>query len=729
MSSGTPELTIATAVSSTSSGVVPRRSLPALPASLAPAPTSPLGLPESLPEPLRRHQVMGSRSRSPGSNMDATMADRTKLTDSVWTRVVEFWRLINICEGRKNKAYGQSLKVIGIDLRQGQFSYGKIYAACFKVDSPVKSSSLPTLAGKQPKVGTLKVVSVQLKHALYHVFPRRPFSLECRNDTYVDGDPGQREELGWRLVLRHEAVELVAVLVPLDGVQRLALQVEVALQLGVLVSNRVHRDAHLHQPQAASTCAKQTATVAERLARSPPTNRVQSPAGSPDFRKWESCRTMPLVGERRTLNRWGGSTLLLQYGSEKLRKAKKRQWWMWLAGRAVLPHDGFVHRSLQFPISWRFIQRNADKQRAYISDDTKYPNVYWMACQPKGYPLNQQPAIAHLRSGGGTCQPIAAHQQGKEGKRWHDACTLLSLTPTPFYSSAFTVSQCWTQWEHESTHTRSEGSVRCWRITSREDRLIVRHAVSTPRVSLRYIQGLVTAAGDTPVSTSNISRRLAERNLIRQLAPCFKGYYAVVRRQQCSPIGLTRPEPRPQPYRTSLGRIGLPGEGSSGAAKIHCSTHGMVARGMVTNPRGCPANTRGEHVRHGGCCYSCKRWLYEIVTGLQPPSKLCGQVPNYYLVDSVYGQHPRFWVCFPLLDVVSGHKSIGIFIMFFHKESPRKVCNISYGTFSIHTNFLVNLSFVSFSGLRPAPNFTPHPLRQGTVTPPRSPSPTSAAAV
>ncbi|KAJ8893187.1 hypothetical protein PR048_005772 [Dryococelus australis] len=40
------------------------------------------------------------------------------------------------------------------------------------------------------------------------------------------------------------------------------------------------------------------ATVAERLARSPPTkvNRAQSPAGSLDFRKWESCRTMPLVG-------------------------------------------------------------------------------------------------------------------------------------------------------------------------------------------------------------------------------------------------------------------------------------------------------------------------------------------------------------------------------------------------------------------------------------------------
>ncbi|KAJ8881239.1 hypothetical protein PR048_017713 [Dryococelus australis] len=40
------------------------------------------------------------------------------------------------------------------------------------------------------------------------------------------------------------------------------------------------------------------ATVAERLARSPPTkaNRVQSPAGSPDFCERKSCRTMPLVG-------------------------------------------------------------------------------------------------------------------------------------------------------------------------------------------------------------------------------------------------------------------------------------------------------------------------------------------------------------------------------------------------------------------------------------------------
>ncbi|KAJ8894232.1 hypothetical protein PR048_006844 [Dryococelus australis] len=48
-----------------------------------------------------------------------------------------------------------------------------------------------------------------------------------------------------------------------------------------------------------STPIPSRATVAEWLARSPPTteNRAQSPAGSPNFRKWESCRMMPLVGE------------------------------------------------------------------------------------------------------------------------------------------------------------------------------------------------------------------------------------------------------------------------------------------------------------------------------------------------------------------------------------------------------------------------------------------------
>ncbi|KAJ8883996.1 hypothetical protein PR048_015852 [Dryococelus australis] len=71
------------------------------------------------------------------------------------------------------------------------------------------------------------------------------------------------------------------------------------------------------------------------------------------------------------------------------------------------------------------------------------------------------------------------------------------------------------------------------------------------------------------------------------------GYYAVVRRQQCSPIGLARLEPRPQPYRIVLGPIGSPGVGSLGAAKIYCSTHGMVA-GCKRNCNESPTNAFSE---------------------------------------------------------------------------------------------------------------------------------------
>ncbi|KAJ8881118.1 hypothetical protein PR048_017591 [Dryococelus australis] len=57
--------------------------------------------------------------------------------------------------------------------------------------------------------------------------------------------------------------------------------------------------------------------------------------------------------------------------------------------------------------------------------------------------------------------------------------------------------------------------------------------------------------------------------------------------------------------------------------------------------------------------------------------------------QSIHG--PGFWECFPLLDVVSGHKPIGILIMFFHKESPPKVCNISYETLCIIRNSLFKI--------------------------------------
>ncbi|KAJ8869724.1 hypothetical protein PR048_028719 [Dryococelus australis] len=53
----------------------------------------------------------------------------------------------------------------------------------------------------------------------------------------------------------------------------------------------------VHEPSKGLYSLFTGATVAEQLARSPPTkaNRVQSPAGSPDLRKWESCWTMSLV--------------------------------------------------------------------------------------------------------------------------------------------------------------------------------------------------------------------------------------------------------------------------------------------------------------------------------------------------------------------------------------------------------------------------------------------------
>ncbi|KAJ8879833.1 hypothetical protein PR048_020450 [Dryococelus australis] len=64
------------------------------------------------------------------------------------------------------------------------------------------------------------------------------------------------------------------------------------------ISGIVQHDSHVRKP-GATPPGFESATVAERLGRSPPTkvNRAQSPAGPPpDFRKWESRRTMPLVG-------------------------------------------------------------------------------------------------------------------------------------------------------------------------------------------------------------------------------------------------------------------------------------------------------------------------------------------------------------------------------------------------------------------------------------------------
>lgn len=73
--------------------------------------------------------------------------------------------------------------------------------------------------------------------------------LTQTTDTYIDIDSGPVEGGDWRRVPRHVTIELVAVLVPLDGVQAVPLQVKVALELRGGRPQNVVRYSHLRQPQ------------------------------------------------------------------------------------------------------------------------------------------------------------------------------------------------------------------------------------------------------------------------------------------------------------------------------------------------------------------------------------------------------------------------------------------------------------------------------------------------
>ncbi|KAJ8877987.1 hypothetical protein PR048_022450 [Dryococelus australis] len=85
-----------------------------------------------------------------------------------------------------------------------------------------------------------------------------------------------------------------------------ALEISIGFELAVngddkgiwgIVGNREHK---LQRKLARARCREFEHNFAEpvRLARSPPAkeNRAHSPAGSPDFHKWGSCRAVPLVG-------------------------------------------------------------------------------------------------------------------------------------------------------------------------------------------------------------------------------------------------------------------------------------------------------------------------------------------------------------------------------------------------------------------------------------------------
>lgn len=63
--------------------------------------------------------------------------------------------------------------------------------------------------------------------------------------TYIDVDSCPVESGDWRRVPWHVAIELVAVLVPLDGVEAVTLQIEVTLELGGGCPQYVVRYSHL----------------------------------------------------------------------------------------------------------------------------------------------------------------------------------------------------------------------------------------------------------------------------------------------------------------------------------------------------------------------------------------------------------------------------------------------------------------------------------------------------
>ena len=83
--------------------------------------------------------------------------------------------------------------------------------------------------------------------------------------THVDGDAGQLEDKNRRLLLRYVAVELVAVLVPLDRVEDDVVQVEVADEPDVLAPHHVLRYHQLHHSQAIDPCNMQEKYAAQLL--------------------------------------------------------------------------------------------------------------------------------------------------------------------------------------------------------------------------------------------------------------------------------------------------------------------------------------------------------------------------------------------------------------------------------------------------------------------------------
>ncbi|KAJ8878043.1 hypothetical protein PR048_022506 [Dryococelus australis] len=94
------------------------------------------------------------------------------------------------------------------------------------------------------------------------------------------------------------------------------------------------------------------ATVAERLARSPPAkaNRVHSPAVSADFHKWDSCRMMPLVAgfSRGSLLR-ASQISSLSHSLQGFNRKEQRKCYSEVKTGEITCHDGKGIQQSAFP--------------------------------------------------------------------------------------------------------------------------------------------------------------------------------------------------------------------------------------------------------------------------------------------------------------------------------------------------------------------------------------------
>ncbi|GFT90767.1 transposable element Tcb2 transposase [Trichonephila clavipes] len=85
--------------------------------------------------------------------------------------------------------------------------------------------------------------------------------------------------------------------------------------------------------------------------------------------------------------------------------------------------------------------------------------------------------------------------------------------PRQVCRSDLTVRKCWDQWTEETSFTWQSGSGPNRQTNRREDHHIIQHARVELTASLTAAQTHAALSQRAPVSSQNIARRLAERNL------------------------------------------------------------------------------------------------------------------------------------------------------------------------------------------------------------------------